>query len=190
MPATDLFIPTARHALAALSAWLDKAAAHAAERGESADALMTLRLAPDMYPLASQVRFVAFQAQEALHRLAGTTVPEPLLDLRRAGWGANEAPGSFTEAKAAVESAVAILAEADPASLQAGADRALAIELPNGIVFDITGDAFVRDWALPQLYFHLVAAYALLRQHGVPLGKADFVPHMFAYVRPGTMPTA
>ena len=190
MPATDLFVPSARHALAALTSWLGKAAAHVGEHGAKPDMLMTLRLAPDMYPLASQVRFAAFQAQEAVHRLRGGEPPEELLALRRAGWEANEAPGTFADAEAAVDAASDFLSHVDPKSLRDGADRAIALELPNGMAFDMKGDEFIRDWALPQLYFHLVAAYALLRQHGVPLGKADFVPHMFAYLRPGSMPPA
>ena len=54
---------------------------------------------------------------------------------------------------------------------------------PGGSVTD-------RDWALPQAAFHQMTAYAILRQAGVPLGKADYVPHMFAYLRPGTAPPA
>ena len=58
-----------------------------------------------------------------------------------------------------------------------------------GMVFDMTGETFIRDWALPQITFHQMIAYALLRNAGVPLGKVDYVPHMFAYLRPGTAPT-
>jgi hypothetical protein len=188
MSLADLWIPTATQAIAALSAWLDKAAAYAGERGEEPDALMALRLAPDMYPLAAQIRFVAFQSQEALHRLAGAEVPQALLEVRREGWQANEQPGTFAAASAHLQEAGAALAAADAAALDGGRDRALSLELPNGIIFDMPGAAFVRDWALPQLYFHMSMAYALLRHHGVTLGKADFVPHMFAYVRPGTLP--
>ena len=46
-----------------------------------------------------------------------------------------------------------------------------------------------RDWALPQFYFHVMATYAILRAEGIDLGKADYVAHMFAYLRPGTMPS-
>ncbi len=52
----------------------------------------------------------------------------------------------------------------------------------------MTGEQYARDWALPQFYFHAITAYAILRHHGVDLGKADYVPHMLAYVRPGTIP--
>lgn len=58
------------------------------------------------------------------------------------------------------------------------------------MVFDLTTEQYSRDWALGQFYFHVMIAYAILRAQGVSLGKADYVPHMFAYLRPGTMPLA
>ena len=61
--------------------------------------------------------------------------------------------------------------------------------LPMGMIFDLTAEQYVRDWALPQFYFYVMTAYAILRAAGIDLGKADFVAHMFAYLRPGTMPT-
>ncbi len=64
----------------------------------------------------------------------------------------------------------------------------LAHEIPNGMIFDLTAEQYARDWALPQFYFHVMAAYAILRNQGVDLGKADYVAHMFQYIRPETMP--
>ncbi len=189
MTSTSILLPTATQMLAALSAWLGKAAAHEAERGRSADQLLALRLAPDMYPLASQVRFAAFQAMEPVYRLRGEALPETMENLRREGWSGGERPGTLADAQACIEAALAFLRGVDPETLEAAADRPLALELPNGIVFDMTGATYVRDWALPQLYFHLVTAYAILRNHGVPLGKADYAAHMLAHLRPGTLPT-
>jgi len=59
-----------------------------------------------------------------------------------------------------------------------------------GMIFDLSVDQYARDWAMAQFYFHVMIAYAILRHRGVNLGKADFVAHMFAYLRPGTMPRA
>ena len=66
----------------------------------------------------------------------------------------------------------------------------IAIELPGNITFDMSGEQYARDWALPQFYFHVITAYAILRHYGITLGKADYVPHMFAYLRPGSLPSA
>lgn len=187
MHLTDLTVPTFTQMLAATSAWLDKAAANARERGENADALLSLRLAPDMFPLSSQVRFACFQAQEAVQRLRGEPVGDELRAVRQEGWDAGEKPGTIEEAKARIAGAIAAVSGTAAGALDQ-ADRSVSLELPNGMVFDMTGAQYVRDWLLPQFYFHLVTTYAILRNHGVELGKADLVPHMFAYLRPGTMP--
>lgn len=65
----------------------------------------------------------------------------------------------------------------------------IAHALPQGMVFDLIAEQYARDWAIPQFYFHLMPAYAILRAQGVELGKTDYVAHMFAYLRPGTLPT-
>ena len=48
----------------------------------------------------------------------------------------------------------------------------MALDLPNGMTFDLTAEQFARDWALGQFYFHIMAAYAILRKEGVEIGKA------------------
>lgn len=188
MSLTETFVPAATQMLGALSKWLDKGAAYAAEQGQEPDALMALRLAPDMYPLAAQIRFVSFQAQEAVYRLRGEATPEELQEVRREGWSAGELPGGLAEARKRLDEALALLRAVGPSDLDGGASTPIEISLPNGMVFDMTGAAYLRDWLLPQFYFHLSIAYGILRHHGVQLGKADYVQHMFAYLRPGTMP--
>ena len=185
MQLTRLLVPTFVQTLQNLSTWLDKAAA---QNEADPDALMTLRLAPDMFPLAAQVRFACFQAQEPVYRLRGMDVPKALLAVRAEGGKSNEQPGSFADAKTRLAEAIAFLSALEADALDAGADASIALDLPNGIVFDLTGEQYARDWSLPQFYFHTVTAYGILRNHGVPLGKPDYVSHMFAYLRPGTMP--
>ena len=153
-----------------------------------ADALMAARLAPDMYPLSTQVRFACVQAQEGVFRLRDEPFPLSVEALLNEGRNGGEQPGTIADARARiaetlalVESAAADMPDLDPAT-------PIAHTLPQGIVFDLTAEQYVRDWALPQFYFHLMTAYAILRSQGVELGKADYVAHMFAYVRPGTMP--
>ncbi|MFN3389072.1 MAG: DUF1993 family protein [Allosphingosinicella sp.] len=190
MHPADLFLPTACNALGALQTWLDKAEAHARGRGEDPDALPALRLAPDMYPLSAQLRFVAFMAQEPVYRLRGEALPDALLYVRQEGWESNDAPGPLAPARARLAEAQAFLGSVDPESLGGGEERAVALDLANGMIFDLDGVGYLRDWALPQLHFHHLTAYAILRHHGVPLGKVDYVPHMWRYLREGTMPQA
>lgn len=190
MPLTDLLVVTLSNQLGAVSGWLDKAEAFAAERRERPAALLSLRLAPDMFPLTTQLRFLCFQAQEPVYRLRGEEVPEAVIEVRQEGRDGGERPGSWAEARSRVAEAAAFLATVEPGSLDAAAGRPLVHDLPNGMIFDLTGEDYVRDWALPQAAFHQMIAYAILRHAGLPLGKADYVPHMFPYLRPGTAPAA
>ena len=111
-------------------------------------------------------------------------MPEGLEEVRREGWTAGERPGTLAEARARIEQALAFLDGVEPRTLDGSGDSPIAMELPNGMAFDMTGTQYARDWAIPQFYFHASMAYAVLRNHGVELGKADLVPHMFAYLRP------
>ena len=190
MQITALLITSLVNQLRAVSGWLDKAEAFAAERGEDPSALLPLRLAPDMFPLTTQLRFLAFQSQEPVHRLRGETVPDALLQVRQEGRDGAERAGTWNEARARVAEALGFLATVGPGEFDDAATEPVAHELPTGMVFDMTGEEYVRDWALPQVAFHQMIAYAILRQAGVPLGKVDYVPHMFGYLRPGTAPAA
>lgn len=186
MSLTNLLVPTYKQMLNGLSGWLAKAQQHLPER--EAEALISARLAPDMYPLSSQVRFACFQAQEATFRLRAMPVPEAVEQVARQGQQGAAQPGSIADAQATVSGALAALDGLGPDALDAGATQPITLELPTGMIFDMTGEQYARDWALPQFYFHLVTAYAILRNHGLELGKADYVPHVFAYLRPGSMP--
>ena len=184
MTITELLLPTYRQMLEALSAWLKKAQ----QQVESADALMTARLAPDMFPLSTQVRFACLQAQEGVYRLKHDTFPSALDILLQEGRNGGERAGTIAEALSRIDEALAFLNGLSKAALDDGAECPLALDLPMGLSFDLNGEQYARDWALPQFYFHIMISYAILRNHGIDLGKADYVPHMFAYLRSGYGP--
>jgi hypothetical protein len=172
-----LAVPTFVQMLRNLSAWLDKGEAFAAANGLAPAELFEARLAPDMFPLLDQVRFACRQAAEAAAHLTGQTpTARP------------EVEPNFVALKALIAETVAGLEATPEAAFEGAETRAIELVMPNGVVFDMTGEQFLRDWSLAQFYFHLMAAYALLRHKGVALGKPDYVAHAIAYVRPGTMP--
>ena len=112
----------------------------------------------------------------------------PLLDADE-GRNADENPGTLADARARIDEALAFLDTLDAEAFdQPSADQALVLTLPMGLTFDLKREQFVRDWALGQFYFHVMAAYAILRKEGIEIGKADYVPHMFAYERPAAKP--
>jgi uncharacterized protein len=188
MSLNELLVPTFTQMLRAMAGWLDKAATHQAAAGASTELLLSSRLAPDMYPLAAQIRFACFQAQEPVFRLQGLPFPAPLLAMRQQGSNADKQPGTWTEAQTHLSEALAFLEGLAADALDQHGDRTITLELPNGMIFDMRPDQYARDWSLPQFYFHLNTAYAILRQHGVPLGKADYVPYMLTHLRPGLIP--
>ena len=182
MTLPDILLPTYVQMLGALSAWLAKAEAQKPDG--AAETLLVARLAPDMFPLSTQIRFACVQAQEGLFRLLGQEFPPSIEVLLDEGRNAADRPGSVADARARIAETIAILEAADVPELDPATPIAHA--LPQGMVFDLTAEQYVRDWALPQFYFHVMTAYAILRAQGVALGKADYVAHMFSYLRPGT----
>ena len=177
MQLTQLLIPTYTQMLGALATWLDKATAQ--RPAAEADALLAARLAPDMFPLATQVRFACVQAYEGVYRPTGEAFPNALTDLLNEGREAGTHPGTMADARGRIDATLAFLAAQEATVL----DAAEAKDVELGLTFDLTGTQYARDWALPQFYFHVMTAYAILRHHGVALGKADYVAHMFGYLR-------
>lgn len=175
----DLSVPAYINGLTSLSGQLDRALAWGEGNDIGELQFVAARLAPDMFPLASQVRFSCQQAMQAPTRLGvpgAPAIPEDAAD--------------FAGLQAQIATTLAWLETIDAASLAGDPDRTVSFDLPNGMAFDMTPATYLRDWAQPQFYFHLVAAYSILRHMGVPLGKADYVSYMIQYLRPGTAPAA
>lgn len=185
MSLTSLIVPSYSQMLSTLAGCLQKAQS---QLPDEADGLLSARLAPDMFPLSTQVRFVCVQAYEAVSRLRGEPFPAAIDELLGEGRNADEQPGTMADAFARIDQTIAMLDGLDSDALDRDLNEPIVHELPNGMIFDLTAEQYARDWTLPQFYFHLVAAYAILRNQNVELGKADYCPHMFAYLRPESMP--
>jgi hypothetical protein len=186
MSLTQLLVPTFTQMLRALSGWLKKAQAQLPQA--DAEALLSARLAPDMFPLSTQIRFACVQAQEAIFRLKGEAFPESVGELIEEGRNAGERPGTLANAQARIDETIALLESLAPDALDADADKPLAHELPSGMILDLSAGQYARDWTLAQFYFHLMTAYSILRSEKIELGKADYVVHMLPYIRPETLP--
>ncbi|MBB4858578.1 hypothetical protein HNO88_001901 [Novosphingobium chloroacetimidivorans] len=181
MSLTNLLVPTFTQMLGALSGWLDKARSQLPDA--EAEALLKARLAPDMFPLSTQVRFACVQAMEAAHRLRGLDFPPTIAELLAEGRSGEGQPGTLADAQARIAQTIAFLSDLAPDALDVDPDSPIAHALPIGMVFDLTAQQYARDWALGQFYFHVMTAYAILRNAGVSIGKADYIPHMLPYLR-------
>ncbi|WP_298808271.1 DUF1993 family protein [uncultured Sphingomonas sp.] len=178
MTLSDLLLPTYTQMLGTMAKWLDKAEA---ARDDEAEALLSARLAPDMFPLATQVRFACRQAQEAVFRLQGRAFPPELQELLDEARNAGERPGTLADARARINETLAVVEAVASDGLTLDGDAPIAHALPNGMVMNVTATVYARDWALPQFYFHVVTGYAILRAEGIELGKADYCAHMLPY---------
>ena len=156
-------IPMMTLGLTNLTAILDKAAAHAADKKFDSLVLAQARLFPDMYPLARQVQIACDTAKGAAARLAGIEVPKH-----------EDTETTLAELKARIAKTVDFLKSVTPAQLKDAESRAIEIKFPNGS-WKFTGIAYLSDFALPNFYFHVSMVYALLRKNGVDIGKMDFL---------------
>ncbi|GAA4642174.1 DUF1993 domain-containing protein [Pontixanthobacter gangjinensis] len=163
-------IPVYRQGLAMLSGLLAKAELH-----EKCGTLLEASLTEDMHPLAVQIRFLSNQPGEAMERLTGQKFNSR-----------DENAASFADARATLAQMDTHLAAITEGDLVSATDQ-LVVDLPNGMEFTMTAEQYVRDWSIPNFYFHLTTAYAILRKEGVEVGKADFLPHMMKYAT--KMPT-
>lgn len=186
MTLTKLLVPTFTQMLKTLSSWLKNAQEQTPK--SEAEALLSARLASDMFPLSTQVRFACVQAQEAVSRLREQPFPKSVAELLEEGRNASERPGSLSDAQVRIDETLALLESLALDALDVDPDKPIEHKLPNGMTFDLTAEQYARDWALAQFYFHIITAYGILRSEKVELGKADYIPHLLPYLRSETLP--
>jgi hypothetical protein len=155
-------VPLFVKSLTSMRNWLDKAAE---EKSESA--LLEARLAPDMRPLPAQYQMASDSAKNALARLTGTDAPS-MPDTEQ----------SFAELKDRCDRTIRYLESFDAGALAGSEDREVIITFPNGMGYRFIGGEYLAGFALPNFYFHVTTAYAILRNAGVQLGKPDFLQHL------------
>ncbi len=157
-------LPAFTTALRNLAHCLDKAEANAVARKFSPDVFCGLRLAPDMLPFTAQIRIACDAAKNGTARLAGIEAPK---------FEDNET--TFAELKARVAKTVAWLETVSPAQIDGR--EAVEITFPVGkeATRTMAGQAYLLHWVLPNVFFHVTTAYALLRHNGVDLGKIDYL---------------
>ena len=156
-------IPVLKRMLGNLADVLQKGAAHAEAKKIDPVVLIASRLYPDMFALARQVQIASDTAKGCAARLAGAEVPK---------YEDNEA--SIEDLKARIAKTIAF-AQSLPEAQFAGSDtRSITIPI-RGEPVTMVGLKYLNNNVMPNFYFHLVTAYAILRHGGVPLGKGDFI---------------
>jgi hypothetical protein len=146
-----------------LSKILDKAAAFAAAKKIDAGVLENLRLAPDMLSFARQVQLSCDFAKNSTARLAGIEPPR-----------FEDTEKTLDELKARIARTVEWLGSVRPEQLAGAESRHIVVPLRTRTL-EMDGLPFLQKWTLPNFYFHVTTAYALLRHVGVEVGKQDFL---------------
>lgn len=143
--------------------WIALAEENAASRGFDPEAFFSARLAPDMLPFCSQVRIATDHAKGCCARLAQRDVP---------AFEDNEA--SLAELKERLSRTIAFVEGVDPQLFDGSETREIELKLRK-VEMKMAGEAYLHTFALPNFYFHLTTAYAILRANGVGLGKRIFL---------------
>ena len=159
----DLSIPVFTLSLSNLAAILDKAASHAADKKIDPRVLAGARLIIDMLPLSSQVQIACDTAKGAAARLAGIEIPKH-----------EDTEATLAELQARVAKTLEFIKTIKPEQLQGAETREIVMKLPQ-TTLKFTGINYLTNFALPNFFFHVTTAYAVLRKNGVDLGKRDFL---------------
>jgi hypothetical protein len=157
-------LPVFEIELPALSNILDKAEAFAASKKVDPSVLLNWRLAPDMFSLVRQVQIVADQAKNGSSRLAGVEAPR---------YEDNET--TIEQLKARLAKTIAYLKTLDATQINSAAEREITFPLGPNNKGQMQGADYLNHFILPNFYFHLASAYAILRHCGVDIGKRDFL---------------
>ena len=157
-------IPVFKQMLGGLSAILAKADAHAADKHIEQAALTQARLFPDMFPLARQVQIACDFARGVSARLAGAEVPKYADDEQ-----------TFEQLGELIQRTLSFIDGFRPAQFEGSAQREIVTRpgTPKERRFD--GQSYLLSYGLPQFFFHVTTAYALLRHNGIEIGKRDYM---------------
>ena len=156
-------VPVFVRMLGNLLVWLDKAEAHAKERNFDPALYLAARLAPDMLPFTKQIQIACDSAKFGVARLTG--VESPKFD---------DDEASLADLRERVRKTLAFIQSVPAARIDGSEANDVTVPRRDGPL-TMRGDLYLLNFVLPNFYFHVTTAYALLRHSGVALGKNDFL---------------
>ena len=156
-------VPIFVRMLANLTTWLDKAEAHAAAKKFDTSVYLGTRLAPDMLPFTKQIQIACDTVKFCVARLAGVEAPK-----------FDDTETTLAELRERVNATIAYVKSVPAAQIDGSEDKDITIPRRDGSMV-MKGEAYLKHYVLPNTFFHLTTAYALLRHHGVDLGKVDYL---------------
>lgn len=158
-------VPQFKKMLQNLDKCLEKAAGYADQKKFDVNVLVDYRLAPDMYPLARQIQSCCDAAKFAAAYLSAQTPPKH-----------PDEEKTWPELRARIQKVVTYLDGFKPADFAKGEGVKVAPSWAGGMW--LGGEEYFEELAVPNFYFHLMAAYAILRHAGVDIGKQDYIGNL------------
>ncbi|QRK11394.1 DUF1993 domain-containing protein [Archangium violaceum] len=156
-------VPVFIRMLGNLSAILGKAATYAETKKFDPSVLVNARLAPDMLPLSAQVQIACDSAKGCAARLAGIDIPSH-----------PDTETSLTELQARITKTIDFLKSVSAAQIDGSEERTVTLKM-RAQEMQVQGQPYLLNIVLPNFYFHITTAYAILRHNGLDIGKADFL---------------
>jgi hypothetical protein len=156
-------VPIFVRMLGNMNTWLEKAEAHAKEKKFESSVYLSSRLAPDMLPFTAQIQIACDAAKFCMSRISGVDGPK---------FEDNEV--TLAELRERINKTIAYVSSV-PADAIDGTDaKDITVPRRAGPML-MKGETYLKQFVLPNFFFHVTTVYALLRHNGVELGKADFL---------------
>jgi hypothetical protein len=157
-------VPVFRQMLGGLAGVLEKAKTKVEQTKIEPDAFLGARLFPDMFALTRQVQIACDFAKSVPARLAGADVP-----------AYEDTEKTFDELEARIAKTLAFLDGLQPAAFDGSEQREIVLRPGTPKEKRLHGQTYLLSYGLPQFFFHVTTAYALLRHNGVEIGKKDYM---------------
>ncbi|MBR7746568.1 DUF1993 domain-containing protein [Undibacterium baiyunense] len=157
-------VPVFQQMLGSLQVILQKAQAHATEKKIEDQVFLQARLAPDMFNLIRQVQIATDFAKGISARLAGVDVPD-----------FQDTENSFEELQARLHKTIDFMRQLTPTQFEEAEEREIVLRPGTPKEKKLSGEAYLLSYGLPQFFFHVTTTYAILRHHGIELGKRDYM---------------
>jgi len=157
-------VPICINMLSNLSHFLDKAAAFVEMRKCEPTALTQFRLAPDMLPFNRQVLIACDAAKNGIARMSGFTAPK-----------FDDTEITIAELQERIGKTIGYLQSVPADKLDGTESNEITFPVGREATRTLSAEAYLTQWMLPNLFFHVTTAYTMLRHNGVELGKGDYL---------------
>jgi uncharacterized protein len=156
-------VPVCIRTLGNLSTFLEKTEAFCVAKKIEPSVLLSARLAPDMLPLSKQIHIACDAAKFAVSRVTGVDAPK-----------FDDSETTLGEFKARIAATIDFLKSVKPEQMNGTEEKDVTVQV-RGAPMTFKAEAYIKHWALANMWFHVTTAYAILRHNGVELGKGDFL---------------